>query len=67
MPIFEFHCQDCDNKFNLLISNNDKNKVKCPQCSSGNIKQLLSLFSTSRGKGAINQDRCNGCAERTRG
>jgi len=45
MPIFEFKCTDCGKEFELLISNSDKDKVKCPEYSSANIKQMLSLFN----------------------
>lgn len=46
MPIFDFACQDCGSKFDLMISNADKEKATCPNCSSKNIKQLLSEFHT---------------------
>jgi putative FmdB family regulatory protein len=48
MPIFDFLCLNCGKKFDLIISNADKNKVLCPECNSSNIKQLLSLFNTGR-------------------
>ena len=46
MPIFDFECRECGNKFDLMIFNADKDKVKCPKCTSNNIKQLLSGFNT---------------------
>ncbi|NLU48674.1 MAG: zinc ribbon domain-containing protein [Syntrophomonadaceae bacterium] len=50
MPIFDFACQDCGKKFDLMISNKDKDKVTCPECGSSQVKQLLSVFNTaSRG------------------
>ncbi len=67
MPIFEFACKECQHQFNLLISNADKDKVRCPVCDSVNVKQLLSLFSTGRSKAAGNNSNCNDCAARTKG
>ncbi len=67
MPIFEFHCQDCKTQFNKMISNADKDHVRCPQCDSGNIKQLLSLFSTGKAKASNNSNACDGCMRRTAG
>lgn len=67
MPIFEFQCRDCNNQFTLLISNADKNKAKCPQCNSGNVRQLLSLFSTGRGSKSNSADNCFSCPQRTKG
>jgi putative FmdB family regulatory protein len=56
MPIFDFACQDCGKKFDLMISNQDKHKAKCPECGSSQIKQLVSLFSTSSGVCAHHAD-----------
>jgi len=61
MPIFEFECKNCGNKFDLMIANKDKEKVKCPQCESADIKQLLSMFATSSGGGAAAPNSCQGC------
>jgi len=58
MPIFDFTCKDCGKKFDLIISNNDKKKVKCPDCGSSEIIQLLSLFNT----GGSSRENCTiGC------
>jgi len=59
MPIFDFECQECGHKFDLMVSNADKDRVTCTQCGARNIKQLLSLFNTSR-VGA-SSDHCSGC------
>ncbi|MDD3853410.1 MAG: zinc ribbon domain-containing protein [Syntrophomonadaceae bacterium] len=65
MPIYEFECKDCSNKFDLMIPNADKDKVKCPQCGAANIKQLISLFNSSSGgnKSSNIQPGCAGCAQ----
>ena len=47
MPIFDFECKECGHKFDILVANKDKDKVKCLQCGSRNVKQMLSLFATS--------------------
>lgn len=60
MPIFEFKCQECGHKFDLMISNADKSKAKCPQCDAGNIKQLLSPFGAYRPQTAA-VDNCHSC------
>lgn len=59
MPIFEFSCEKCGNKFDLMIANKDKDKVKCSQCGSGEVKQLLSMFATSSGAASANA--CQTC------
>jgi len=60
MPIFDFECRKCGHKFDLIISNAEKDKAKCPQCGAMNLKQLLSSFSTAR-VGNI-PDSCSGCS-----
>ncbi|MDD4171137.1 MAG: zinc ribbon domain-containing protein [Syntrophomonas sp.] len=59
MPIFDFKCQECGHKFDLMISNADKDKAQCPQCGTTNLQQLLSSFSTSRL--GVAADACFGC------
>ncbi|MGS0764911.1 FmdB family zinc ribbon protein [Syntrophomonas curvata] len=60
MPIFDFLCQNCGKKFDIMIANADKNKVKCPECNSSEVKQLLSLFNTGGTKSA--PAGCQGCS-----
>ncbi|QGT99844.1 hypothetical protein SYNTR_1251 [Candidatus Syntrophocurvum alkaliphilum] len=64
MPIFDFQCKECDHKFDLMISNNDKDKAKCPKCKTTNVKQLLSLFNTgsSNKPSNNNNNSCHGCS-----
>jgi len=40
MPIFEFECKDCSNKFEELTKGQEK--IDCPQCNSYNLKKLIS-------------------------
>ncbi|NLV21401.1 MAG: zinc ribbon domain-containing protein [Syntrophomonadaceae bacterium] len=60
MPIFDFECSDCGNKFDLLIANKDKDKAQCTKCGSRNIKQLLSMFATSSASSS-SPDSCQNC------
>ncbi|MEQ8175302.1 MAG: zinc ribbon domain-containing protein [Syntrophomonadaceae bacterium] len=62
MPIFDFACQDCGSKFDLMISNADKDKVTCPNCSSKNIKQLLSEFHTGKTRPSFSPGCSQGCS-----
>ncbi|WP_366942926.1 zinc ribbon domain-containing protein [Syntrophomonas sp.] len=66
MPIFDFQCQDCGKSFDKMLSYIDKDKVRCPQCDSSNLKQLLSSFNTTRWGMKTNKvqgpDTCGGCS-----
>lgn len=52
MPIFEFECRDCSNKFEELTKMQEK--ICCPQCKSYNLRKLISAFSTNS-----NDSKCN--------
>ena len=43
MPIFEYHCVECDKDFEVLVFGNQE--VFCPTCEGNKIKRLLSVFS----------------------
>jgi putative FmdB family regulatory protein len=49
MPIFEYLCEDCGNKFEKLVrrsaSENDANGVHCPSCGQEHLKQQFSTFA----------------------
>ncbi len=51
MPIFEFKCKDCGEKFEKLVFSSDKEKIKCPKCNSENVNKVFSVFA-SKGTGA---------------
>ena len=35
MPIYQYHCPSCDNKFEAKQSFNDTSNVSCPICNNG--------------------------------
>lgn len=44
MPIFEYLCEDCGNKFEKLVRNG-ANGVHCPSCGQEHLKQQYSTFA----------------------
>ena len=47
MPLYEYSCQDCDQKFEKLIrSGNRDQEAVCPSCGSTRTKRAISLFAT---------------------
>jgi len=44
MPIYEYRCRVCDNRFELLRSFSDTSPVTCPKCG-GEVKRLISRNS----------------------
>ena len=41
MPIYEYACRECDNRFDLLVRG--KETAACPSCMSQDLERLLSL------------------------
>ncbi|MFA7468626.1 MAG: zinc ribbon domain-containing protein [Desulfotomaculaceae bacterium] len=53
MPTYDYRCSDCENKFTVMVSLSDKDKVTCPSCQSKKIEQLFTgcQVRTSGGRG----------------
>ena len=45
MPIFEYVCGTCDNRFETLVRNGST--AECPSCNSTNLEKQLSVFNAS--------------------
>jgi len=43
MPIFEYVCEDCGNKFEKLVRNGDA--VACPGCGQSRLTTAYSTFA----------------------
>ncbi|HEY87854.1 MAG TPA: zinc ribbon domain-containing protein [Dehalococcoidia bacterium] len=52
MPIYEYECKKCGERFELLrsIKDND-NDIPCPKCGKESPKRLLSSFGTTSSVG----------------
>lgn len=64
MPIFEFHCPDCQRDFEELVFNS-REKIVCPHCSGEKCEKLMSAASF-RSKGSdgstVSASAGGGCA-----
>ncbi|MBC19646.1 MAG: hypothetical protein CMJ74_05205 [Planctomycetaceae bacterium] len=47
MPIFDFFCRDCQEKFEALLRSDEI--PRCPRCAGEQLEKLLSLPATPRG------------------
>ncbi len=45
MPIYEYHCNGCNEEFEVLVFGNKE--VNCPKCASKDVKKKLSAFGMS--------------------
>ncbi len=65
MPIFEYLCEDCGNKFEKLVrrsaSENSSNGVHCPSCGQEHLKQQFSTFAAHANGASHAQDALPSC------
>jgi len=67
MPIYEYSCEKCDKKFEILIMGSDK--AACPACGNRKVKRLMSSCGfVSKGSGgetvsaSAGASSCTGCS-----
>lgn len=66
MPIYDYKCVQCGNRFDLLRSLSSRDEVKCPRCG-GDVARVYegrwSSYRQSSGKGGCScGGNCQGCA-----
>ena len=53
MPIYEYECRSCGDKFELMRGiNASDSEIKCPKCGAVNPRRVLSTFSTAGSSGS---------------
>lgn len=52
MPIYEFHCADCEKNSELLVRSSDWSDEECPHCGSGRLVKQLSTFAPATPAGS---------------
>ena len=65
MPVYEYTCTDCGNKFDALRSMKEAdNPIECKECKSIHTHRMLSkIFAQSNGKNmSSNSGGCSGCS-----
>ena len=55
MPIYRYHCQNCDRDCEVLLPRFDA-EAHCPECGSVELKKLPSRFA------AVTRSAASGCA-----
>jgi putative FmdB family regulatory protein len=47
MPIFEYKCHQCGEKFEVLVYSHTESTVICANCGSESIERLFSSFAST--------------------
>ncbi|GEM_PF-768346 len=45
MPLYEYICNECEKRFEILHISSEIAEPECPACHSGNVKRILSRFA----------------------
>ena len=46
MPIYEYRCEKCQERFEEYLSTSDKPVPPCPKCGSAEVARLMSTINT---------------------
>ncbi len=61
MPVYGYVCEDCGEKFDLLIGvSSEKVELKCKKCGSKNIKKTFCSFNVGSKSDKFGSS-CPGC------
>ncbi|MEW6243355.1 MAG: zinc ribbon domain-containing protein [Bacillota bacterium] len=55
MPIYEFRCTNCHEKFELLCKHGEQ--IVCPNCDSREVVKMFSTFSSP----SVRTSSCSSC------
>jgi putative FmdB family regulatory protein len=57
MPIYEYLCADCGNKFEKLVRRSaDADALVCPSCGQKHLQQEFSTFSAHAGSASKSRE-----------
>ena len=45
MPVYSFVCKNCGEEFTKLVAIKDKDKVRCSNCKSSELRQVFGRFN----------------------
>ncbi|HUS81546.1 MAG TPA: FmdB family zinc ribbon protein [Armatimonadota bacterium] len=69
MPIYEYVCSGCGERFELLRQRSQRNrKAKCEQCGCADTELVMSGFFGRSGSGSESQSvgsSCSGCSAKS--
>jgi putative FmdB family regulatory protein len=51
MPIYEYKCNNCHEKFEVFVFSHADTIITCSECGSDNTERVLSSFASSGNSG----------------
>lgn len=63
MPIYEYHCNDCEADFEQFVrSMSSQETITCPDCGGQHVRKAISLFGGVSGGRARTNTSTQACA-----
>jgi putative FmdB family regulatory protein len=62
MPLYEYRCGKCDEKFEVLVRSS-RQKIACPKCRGRKIEKLFSVFGIGGSGGAATGSSSKSCSK----
>lgn len=59
MPIYEYHCKNCNKEFELLVRNSIK--PECPKCGNRKLSKKMSAFAVGSSPQNETSELCGNC------
>jgi putative FmdB family regulatory protein len=60
MPIYEFHCEQCERDSEILVRPKDWKNAECPHCGSKKLAKQFSTFASTTAAGDAPSGKSNG-------
>lgn len=65
MPIFEFRCEECGNRFDAFFRRAEESEQDLPACGKCGSRRVRKLFSVIGLGGSERTDRADSCGTRS--
>ncbi|MTI84196.1 MAG: zinc ribbon domain-containing protein [Firmicutes bacterium] len=49
MPVYDYQCKQCGQRFSQMVSMENRKNVSCPECKSKEVKQLITGCAINTG------------------
>ncbi|MFH1515419.1 MAG: FmdB family zinc ribbon protein [bacterium] len=60
MPVYDFHCDDCECDFEVDYAiDDDRGNLECPNCQSKNVLRVFTSISTDCSGKSKSSDSCS--------
>ena len=62
MPIFEYRCEDCGERFDAFFrrpEDAEKEEITCSKCGSEKVRKLFSVIGLGGSESSVQSDSCS--------